>query len=52
VQKLIDHLDRDLKYAIEVEGKLELEAVTNYDEIKEEIKCKVGPYVSVCIGFK
>ena len=46
MQKLIDHLDRDLKYAIEVEHKTELEAVTNYDDVKKAIKGQVGPYVS------
>lgn len=52
LQKLIDNLDRDLKYAIEEEGKLELDSVTNYDDVKEEIKCKVGPHLSICIGYK
>lgn len=41
-QGLINNLDRDLKYAIEEEGKLELESVTNYDEVKEDIKLKVS----------
>lgn len=40
-QGLINNLDRDLKYAIEEEGKLELESVTNYDEVKEDIKLKL-----------
>lgn len=52
LQKLIDNLDRDLKYAIEEEGKLELDSVTNYDDVREEIKRKVGPHLSVCIGYK
>jgi len=50
LQKLIDCLDRDLKYAIEEEGKLEVDAVTNYDDVKDEIKRKVGPRLSVCVG--
>lgn len=41
LQKLIEHLDRDLQYAIVEEGKLDLDSVTNYDNIKEEIKLKV-----------
>lgn len=52
LQKLIDNLDRDLKYAIEEEGKLELDGVTNYDDVKQEIKRKVGPYGPACIGYK
>lgn len=52
LQKLIENLDRDLKYAIEEEGKLELDVVTNYDDVKEEIKRKVGAHLSACIVYK
>ncbi|KAJ8568462.1 hypothetical protein K7X08_027995 [Anisodus acutangulus] len=34
---LINNLDRDLQYAIEVEGKMDLESVINYDEVKNAI---------------
>ncbi|OMO89101.1 hypothetical protein COLO4_19937 [Corchorus olitorius] len=34
---LISNLDRDLQYAITVEGKMDLESVSNYDEVKNEI---------------
>ncbi|GAB4856744.1 DNA polymerase epsilon catalytic subunit A [Ancistrocladus abbreviatus] len=40
-QQLIDKLDRDLQYAIRVEGKMELESVTNYDEVKTTIMEKL-----------
>lgn len=40
-QQLIDNLDRDLQYAIQVEGKMDLESVTNYDEVKTTILEKV-----------
>jgi DNA polymerase epsilon subunit 1 len=43
LQQLIDHLDRDLHYAIVEEGKMGLDSVTNYDDVKEEIKHKVVP---------
>ena len=33
LQDLIDKLDRDLTYAIEVEGKMRLADVSNYDEV-------------------
>lgn len=36
-QQLIDNLDRDLQYAIQVEGKMDLESVTNYGEVKSTI---------------
>lgn len=41
LQQLIDNLDRDLQYAIVVEGKMDLESVTNYDEVKNAIWEKV-----------
>jgi DNA polymerase epsilon subunit 1 len=40
-QQLIDHLDRDLHYAIVEEGKMGLDSVTNYNDVKEEIKHKL-----------
>ncbi|KAK7271283.1 hypothetical protein RJT34_27054 [Clitoria ternatea] len=40
-QKLIDNLDRDLHYSIEVEGKMDLESVANYDEVKNAIMEKL-----------
>ncbi|KAF3455292.1 hypothetical protein FNV43_RR05740 [Rhamnella rubrinervis] len=36
-EQLINNLDRDLQYAIKVEGKMELESVSNYDEVKNAI---------------
>ncbi|GAA0141587.1 DNA metabolism protein [Lithospermum erythrorhizon] len=38
---LINNLDRDLQYAIQVEGKMDLQAVTNYDEVKTAITEKL-----------
>jgi hypothetical protein len=43
LQQLIDHLDRDLHYAIVEEGKMGFDSVTNYDDVKDEIKHKVVP---------
>ncbi|RDX72004.1 DNA polymerase epsilon catalytic subunit A, partial [Mucuna pruriens] len=41
-QQLIDNLDRDLQYAIRVEGKMDdLESVSNYDEVKNAIMEKL-----------
>lgn len=40
-QQLINNLDRDLQYAIRVEGKMDLESVSNYDEVKDAILEKV-----------
>lgn len=37
-QQLIDNLDRDLQYAIKVEGKMDLDSVINYEEVKNDIK--------------
>ncbi|KAF3943032.1 hypothetical protein CMV_030371 [Castanea mollissima] len=36
-EQLINNLDRDLQYAIRVEGKMDLESVSNYDEVKNAI---------------
>lgn len=41
LQQLINNLDRDLQYAIRVEGKMDLESVSNYDEVKNAIMEKV-----------
>ncbi|MCD7471233.1 DNA polymerase epsilon catalytic subunit A [Datura stramonium] len=38
---LINNLDRDLQYAIGVEGKMDLESVLNYDEVKNAIMEKL-----------
>uniref|UniRef100_A0A0E0NFE0 DNA polymerase epsilon catalytic subunit n=1 Tax=Oryza rufipogon TaxID=4529 RepID=A0A0E0NFE0_ORYRU len=40
-EQLIANLDRDLQYAISVEGKLDIDSVTNYDEVKDAIKQKL-----------
>ncbi|PQQ06361.1 DNA polymerase epsilon catalytic subunit A-like [Prunus yedoensis var. nudiflora] len=36
-EQLINNLDRDLQYAIRVEGKMDLESVSNYEEVKSSI---------------
>lgn len=41
LQQLISNLDRDLQYAIKVEGKMDIESVSNYDEVKNAITAKV-----------
>lgn len=41
LQQLIGNLDRDLHYVIAVEGKLDIDSVTNYDEVKDAIEQKV-----------
>ncbi|KAL3518505.1 hypothetical protein ACH5RR_021094 [Cinchona calisaya] len=40
-EQLIDNLDRDLQYAIRVEGKMDLESVSNYAEVKDAISEKL-----------
>ncbi|KAL1201896.1 DNA polymerase epsilon catalytic subunit A [Cardamine amara subsp. amara] len=40
-QQLIDNLGRDLEYAITVEGKMRMDSISNYDEVKDEIKEKL-----------
>ncbi|KAG2305415.1 hypothetical protein Bca52824_034066 [Brassica carinata] len=40
-KQLIDNLDRDLEYAITVEGKMRMDSVSNYDVVKDEIKEKL-----------
>ncbi|KAM7276901.1 hypothetical protein ACFE04_018767 [Oxalis oulophora] len=39
--QLINNLDRDLQYAIQVEGKMDLESVSNYDEVRDAIHKKL-----------
>ncbi|MED6160431.1 DNA polymerase epsilon catalytic subunit A [Stylosanthes scabra] len=41
-EQLINNLDRDLQYAIRVEGKMDLESVSNYDEVKTAIMEKLS----------
>ena len=41
-QQLIDNVDRDLTFAIEVEGGLKKVDMTNYEEIKNEIVTKLA----------
>lgn len=36
-QQLLDNLDRDLQYAIKVEGKMDLDSVINYNDVKNDI---------------
>ncbi|KAI3783594.1 hypothetical protein L1987_42678 [Smallanthus sonchifolius] len=40
-KQLIENLDRDLQYAIRVEGKMDVESVSNYDEVKNAIMEKL-----------
>ncbi|KAJ9554747.1 hypothetical protein OSB04_009361 [Centaurea solstitialis] len=40
-KQLIENLDRDLQYAIRVEGKMDVETVSNYDEVKDAITEKL-----------
>lgn len=40
-QQLIKNLDRDLHYALRVEGKMDLDSISNYDEVKNAIVEKV-----------
>ncbi|GJV47980.1 ribonuclease H-like domain-containing protein [Tanacetum coccineum] len=40
-QELIENLNRDLLYAIRVEGKMDFESVSNYDEMKNDIMEKL-----------
>ncbi|EPS63800.1 hypothetical protein M569_10982, partial [Genlisea aurea] len=40
-EQLLENLDRDLQYAIRVEGKLDLESITNYNEVKNAIMDKL-----------
>ena len=37
LQQLIDNVDRDLRFAVEVEGKAKVEDVVNYAEVKAQI---------------
>ncbi|OAP09577.1 TIL2 [Arabidopsis thaliana] len=40
-KQLIDNLGRDLEYAITVEGKMRMDSVSNFDEVKEVIREKL-----------
>ncbi|GJV60293.1 ribonuclease H-like domain-containing protein [Tanacetum coccineum] len=40
-QELIENLDRDHLYAIKMEGKMDVESVSNYDEVKNAIMEKL-----------
>ncbi|CAL9234448.1 unnamed protein product [Arabidopsis halleri] len=40
-QQLIDNLGRDLEYAITVEGKMRMDSISNYDEVKDVIREKL-----------
>ncbi|KAI3706102.1 hypothetical protein L1987_76358 [Smallanthus sonchifolius] len=40
-EQLIKNLDRDLQYAIRVEGKMDVESVSNYNEVKNAIMEKL-----------
>lgn len=46
-QQLINNLDRDLQYAVRVEGKMDLESVSNYNEVKNAIMEKVPSFPGV-----
>jgi DNA polymerase epsilon subunit 1 len=50
-QQLINNLDRDLQYAIRVEGKMDLDSVSNYDEVKNSIMEKVLIMIFVWLFF-
>jgi DNA polymerase epsilon subunit 1 len=41
IQNLIDHIDRDLTFAIEIENGLQRHDIVNYDEIRAEIVCSL-----------
>ena len=50
-QQLVDNLDRDLQYAVSVEGKMDLETISNYDEVKDTIMEKVcsGKLINISV---
>jgi hypothetical protein len=39
LQALLDSLEEDLKYAIEVEGKMAVADITNYDQVNSAAMC-------------
>lgn len=43
-QYLIENLDRDLQYAIRVDGKMDVDAVINYEDVKNAIMEKVSNF--------
>lgn len=44
-QQLIRNLDRDLQYAITVEGKMDIDSILNYEDVKNAIMEKVNPHI-------
>lgn len=36
---MLESLDKDLRYAVEVEGKMKVEDIVNYEEVRGEIQC-------------
>ncbi|KAJ2579286.1 DNA polymerase epsilon catalytic subunit, partial [Coemansia sp. RSA 1804] len=40
-QRLLDELDRALRFSIEVEGKLSLDEIENYDQVRGEIAARL-----------
>ena len=47
LQELIDTLERDLTYAIEVEGKMNLTDVSNYDQVLTRLRRRVCPALAL-----
>ena len=54
----MNNLDRDLRYAIEVEGKMDFNNIVNYEEVKQDIMAQVyiwqsflGRQVNVMVKF-
>ena len=41
LQQLIRNLDRDLRYAIRTEGKMDVDSISNYEDVKKAILDKV-----------
>lgn len=41
LQQLIRNLDRDLQYAISTEGKMDVDSISNYEDVKKAILDKV-----------
>lgn len=50
MQQLIDNLDRDLQYSITVEGKMEIDSISNYEDVKNAILQKVCPFFFLMEG--
>ena len=45
----MNNLDRDLRYAIEVEGKMDFNTIVNYEEVKKDIMTQVYIW-QLCLG--